>query len=447
MARKKKETSTDIRSLIATRRDGGLHSRADLDLLASAAADGSAPDYQLAAWLMAAYLKPLSDAETADFTLAMAGSGQRLDLSGIPKPWVDKHSTGGVGDKTTIVLAPLLAACGLSVVKMSGRGLGITGGTLDKLKAIPGMTTEIEPAAMIEQAKKIGIVLAGQTADLAPADKTLYSLRDVTETVSSLPLIVGSILSKKIAGGAETVVLDVKCGSGSFNPTREQAEKLADALVTVGKKAGLNVFAAITDMEQPLGRSIGNALEVQEAIEVLTKTEDQLGSTTKRFRELVRYLAAVTLRVSGLSPSAGDALERVEATLNSGRALRKAQEWVEAQGATVRLDDPSWLVKAPEVVTVNAAVSGCVSKVDARILGEIALELGAGRKTKDDEIDLSVGLEVLVKIGDFVTEGQPLITIHAKDAKGVQFAQDRIGFAVSVVSTPVPPRPILVRPA
>jgi pyrimidine-nucleoside phosphorylase len=237
---------------------------------------------------MAAYLKPLSEAETADFTLAMADSGQRLDLTGVPKPWVDKHSTGGVGDKTTLVLAPLLAACGLSVVKMSGRGLGITGGTLDKLLAIPGMTTEIEPQAMIDQAKKIGIVVAGQTADLAPADKTLYALRDVTETVSSLPLIVGSILSKKIAGGAETVVLDVKCGCGSFNPTRQHAETLADALVRVGKKAGLNVYAAITDMEQPLGRAIGNALEVQEAIEVLTKPEDQLSSTTKRFREIVR---------------------------------------------------------------------------------------------------------------------------------------------------------------
>ncbi|OWU64929.1 MAG: thymidine phosphorylase [Armatimonadetes bacterium Cent15-Ar3] len=447
MARKKKENQTDIRSLIATRRDGGVHSREDLDLLCAAAADRSAPDYQLAAWLMAAYLKPLSEAETADFTLAMADSGQRLDLTGVPKPWVDKHSTGGVGDKTTLVLAPLLAACGLSVVKMSGRGLGITGGTLDKLLAIPGMTTEIEPQAMIDQAKKIGIVVAGQTADLAPADKTLYALRDVTETVSSLPLIVGSILSKKIAGGAETVVLDVKCGCGSFNPTREHAETLADALVRVGKKAGLNVYAAITDMEQPLGRAIGNALEVHEAIEVLTKPEDQLSSTTKRFRELVRYFAALTLRVSGLSPSAGDALDRVEATLSSGRALRKAQEWVEAQGATVQLSEEGWLVKAPIINSVNSTVAGCVSKVDARVLGEIALELGAGRKTKESDIDLAVGLEVHVKIGDFVVEGQPLVTVHARNDEGYQYALDRVGFAVSVVSTPVPPRPILVRPA
>lgn len=447
MARKKKETHTDIRSLIATRRDGGVHSRADLDTLVHAASDGSATDYQLAAWLMAAYLKPLSDAETADLTLAMSETGQRLDLSGVPKPWVDKHSTGGVGDKTTLVLAPLLAACGISVIKMSGRGLGITGGTLDKLRAIPGMTTEIEPEAMIEQAKKIGIVVAGQTADLAPADKTLYTLRDVTETVSSLPLIVSSILSKKIAGGAETVVLDVKCGSGSFNPTREHAEKLADALVAVGKKAGLSVFAAITDMDQPLGRCIGNALEVQEAIEVLTKPESELCSTTKRFRELIRYFGALALRVSGVSPSAGDALARVETTLSSGRALRKAQEWVEAQGATVQLEKPDWLVKAQHIKAVEAKVAGCVSKVDARALGELALQLGAGRKTKDDEIDLAVGLEVHVKVGDFVTEGQPLVTIHAKDEAEVRDAEDRIGFAVSVVSTPVPPRPILVRPA
>lgn len=437
----------DIRHLIAKRRDGGIHDRAELDELVRAASDGETPDYQLSAWLMAAYLKPLTDAETADLTLAMAESGERLDLTGVPKPWVDKHSTGGVGDKVTLVLAPALAACGLSVIKMSGRGLGITGGTLDKLLAIPGMTTDLSPEEMIAQAKRIGIVVAGQNADLAPADKTFYALRDVTETVSSLPLIVSSILSKKIAGGAETVVLDVKCGSGSFNPTQAHAEKLAEALVAVGKRAGLNVYAAITDMDQPLGRCVGNALEIQEAIEVLSKPESELAPNTKRFRELIRYLGALTLRVSGLATSAADALERMESTLSSGRALTKAQEWVAAQGASVNLSDEGWLQKAEVIHPIEATVAGCIGRVDARMIGEIALSLGAGRRTKADEINLSVGLEIHVKVGDFVTVGSPIATIHAATQEQAETAEKQVRDAISIGSTPVPPRPILIRPA
>ena len=256
--------------LIARRRDGGSHSADDLGFLAQAAAEGSVPDYQLAAWLMAAYLNPLDERETADLTVAMARSGERLDLSVLSRPWVDKHSTGGVGDKTTLVLLPLLAACGLSLVKMSGRGLGITGGTLDKLASVEGLRLDLPPEALLRVAAESGFALGGQTARLAPADGALYALRDATGTVASLPLIVSSILSKKIAGGAETVVLDVKCGSGAFMRTLPEARALAHALRTVGERCGLRVRCAITDMSTPLGAAVGNALEVREAWDVLS---------------------------------------------------------------------------------------------------------------------------------------------------------------------------------
>lgn len=437
----------DFRTIIAKRREGMVHSKEELTFLAEGAAKGTIPDYQLSAWLMAAYLKPLSDQETVDLTIAMADTGDRLDLTGVPKPWVDKHSTGGVGDKTTLVLGPLLAACGLSVIKMSGRGLGITGGTIDKLKAIPGFSSDLTPKKMVAQAKKIGIAVAGQTAHLAPADKALYSLRDVTETVSSLPLIVSSILSKKVAGGAETVILDVKCGSGSFNPTREQAEKLADALVAVGKLAGLRAFAAITDMDQPLGSAVGNALEVKEAIDVLTKPESELSPNTKRFRELCRYYGALALRVAGIATNAGEALERIEDTLKSGRALDKANQWIKAQGATVDFNDTSWLAVAPIQIELNAKTAGCIGKVDARTIGEIALDLGAGRREKDDEIDLSVGLVINVKVGDLISENHLLATVHAATQEAGAAAIARLEHAILIQTTPIPPRPILIRPA
>ena len=300
---------------------------------------------------------------------------------------------------------------------------------------------------MIAQAKKIGIAVAGQTNHLAPADKALYALRDVTETVSSLPLIVSSILSKKIAGGAETVILDVKCGSGSFNPTREQAEKLADALVSVGKHAGLRVFAGITDMDQPLGRTVGNALEVAEAIEVLTKPEAELRSNTKRFRELCRYYGAIALRVSGVASSSGEALERIEDTLKGGRALEKANEWIKAQGATVDFGDTTWIPRAAVQLDLHAQIAGCVGKVDARTIGEIALDLGAGRKTKDDEIDLSAGLEIHVKVGDLISQDHKLATIHAATQELADAAMARLIHAIQVQTAPIPPRPILIRPA
>jgi pyrimidine-nucleoside phosphorylase len=437
----------DFRTLIAARRDGGVHTRQELEFLANGAAKGEIPDYQLAAWLMACYLKPLNDQETVDLTLSMANSGECLDLTGVPQPWVDKHSTGGVGDKTTLVLAPLLAACGLSVVKMSGRGLGITGGTIDKLESIPGFRSDLSPDELTSQAKKIGIALAGQTKDLAPADKALYALRDVTETVSSLPLIVSSILSKKIAGGANTIVLDVKCGSGSFNPTLDVAEKLADSLVRVGKLSGLKVYAAITDMDQPLGSTVGNALEVREAVEVLSKREDQLNSNTKRFRELCRYFAAIALRVSGQTSSASEALSRIEDTLNSGRALEKANQWIQAQGATVTFNDLSWLPVASHRTSISAGKAGYISRINARRIGEIALDLGAGRKTKADSIDHAAGIEILVKVGDFVNPEDVIAIVHSSAPGPLKLAVHEVSEAITIQNNAVHPRPILLRPA
>ncbi|MFQ3588158.1 MAG: thymidine phosphorylase, partial [Fimbriimonadaceae bacterium] len=354
-----------IADILAARRDGRPHTQAEIRRLVVGAADGSIPDYQLAAWLMAAFLRPLSLDETAWLAEAMADSGERMDLSALPKPWVDKHSTGGVGDKTTLVLAPLLAACGLTVVKMSGRGLGITGGTIDKLASVPGFRTDLDPEQMLAQAGRIGVALTGQTPRLAPADKTLYALRDATQTVASLPLIVSSILSKKIAGGAETVVLDVKAGSGSFMPTFEKAVELAEWLREVGSRCGLHVRTAITDMDQPLGRAVGNAVEVKEALRVLKGTE------RGRFRDLCLELAGLTLAASGRAPARAEGRRHAEEALDSGRALAKAFEWFEAQDADRTVfETEDWGV-APYRCEVRASSSGWVASLSAGVVGQV----------------------------------------------------------------------------
>jgi len=427
----------DFQEIIAAKRDGREHSLSDLEILCKGAADGSIPDYQLAAWLMAAYLHPLNATETADLTRAMAESGERLDLTGLPKPWVDKHSTGGVGDKTSLVLLPLLAACGLTVVKMSGRGLGITGGTVDKLSSVPGFRTDLSPEEMKAQAAKIGLALTGQTPNLAPADKTLYALRDVTATVGSMPLIVSSILSKKVAGGAETIVLDVKCGSGAFMKVREEATKLADGLRSTGKALGLNVRLAMTDMDQPLGSAVGNALEVQEALDVLQGKP--LNSCAERFRELCLSLAALTLEASGLCGTHELARAKAEDALASGKAESKRAEWFEAQGAT-SLDLP----KAPQRLVVKAEGSGFVHRVDAEIVGHTVIDLGGGRKQKTDTIDLSVGIEILCLVGDQVEQGQNVATVHAHEEASAQQAAERLLQAVVVKPEPAAPNDLIL---
>lgn len=421
-------TEPSFLSLIRQKRDGLPHTREELDFLAKAAAEGSVPDYQISAWLMAAFLNRLSPQETADLTLAMAGSGERMDLSGLPKPWVDKHSTGGVGDKTTLVLLPLLASCGLTMVKMSGRGLGITGGTIDKLESIPGFRTDLSPEELIAQAKFVGCALTGQTPRLAPADKALYALRDVTATVDSIPLIVSSILSKKIAGGAETVVLDVKCGSGAFMRTLDQAEALRSALEEVGALAGLKVKAAITDMDQPLGRAVGNALEVKEALKVLRLEE------TGRFADLCLWFAEEVLTTLGMDPGLA------EANMQNGGALQMAMHWVHAQKGTIEVfDDTDWCLAPSVRPLVWQGQGGWVKRVCAEKVGELVLDLGGGRRQKTDQIDHSVGLELQVEVGDRIESGQEVAILHSREAMEVSLDW------IEVSEEPVEKRPAVLR--
>lgn len=397
-----------FRDLIVAKRDRRKHTREELTFLAQCAANPKAhgvADYQLSAWLMAAYLNGLDLDETADLTLAMAQSGGRLNLEGLPHPWVDKHSTGGVGDKTTLVLLPLLAACGLTGVKMSGKGLGITGGTIDKLSSIPGFRTDLSPEEMIAQAGRIGLALTGQTPRLAPADGTLYALRDTTETIASMPLIVASILSKKLAGGAEVLGLDVKCGSGAFMTSLDQATRLAEMLVEVARRCGLPTHATITDMDQPLGSAVGNALEVREAWETL-----EPDTPNTRFKELCVYLAGETLVAVGWAKTQEEGQATAEARLRDGSAQEKARLWIEAQGGVF---DSSRLPLAPVITEVTAESAGWVSRVDARIVGQAVVDLGGGRQRKEDVIDPAVGVEVLVEVGDKVEAGQPGFRVHS----------------------------------
>lgn len=421
----------DIQDVIRTKRDGRKHSRAELDALISATA-GTAPDYQLAAWLMAAYLKGLDHDETAWLTLAMAHSGERLDLTALPKPWIDKHSTGGVGDKTTIVLLPMLAACGLSVVKMSGRGLGITGGTYDKLAAVPGFRLDLSPEDLVDQAARIGLAISGQTPNLAPADKVLYALRDATTTVDSIPLIVSSILSKKIAGGAETVVLDVKSGSGAFMKTLETARDLAHALQETAHLAGLKTRIAITDMSQPLGRTVGAALEVEEAAAVLR------GHESSRFTDLCVELCALALVAAGATWDMDSGRERATQALIGGAALAKAQAWFAAQGADPAvLIQPDSLPQAEVRHPIHAPADGWIAGIDAATVGEIVIDLGGGRHAKEDEIDPAVGVEIHTEVGKPVRAGETISTIHARERQIAEICAAKLAASIQIAPIPI----------
>jgi len=418
---------------IEAKRDGGTNSLEQLRHIASGAADGSIPDHMLSAWLMACFLNGLAPREAADLTLAMAESGERLDLTGIPRPWLDKHSTGGVGDKTTLVVLPILAACGITVVKMSGRGLGITGGTVDKLESVPGFRVDLSPQEMLAQAGRIGIALTGQTPRLAPADKTLYRLRDETATVESVPLITASILSKKIAGGAESVVFDVKCGSGAFMKTPHAARELATLLREVGEIAGLRVQTLVTDMDQPLGRTVGNLLEVQEAVRVLS------GGGEPRFVELCTELAGAGLALVGR----GGAQEAKHA-LESGAALAKCEEWFLAQGADWDAFLDGKVPLASEVKVVTAPRSGWVARLDAGIVGEAALALGAGRASPGATIDPGVGIEVLTPVGAEVAEGDPLFRVFSRQRD--KAIENLLLTAVTIQEAAVEPSAVILSP-
>ncbi len=436
----------DFESIIERRRDGVQQTPDEFKALAQGAATGTVPDYQLAAWLMAEFFKPLTLPETAWLTQAMAASGERLSLNTLPRPWVDKHSTGGVGDKTTLVLLPLLAACGLHMVKMSGPGLGITGGTVDKLASIPGFQVQLDIPQLLDQAREIGIGFTAQTPDLAPADKVLYGLRDVTATVDSIPLIVSSILSKKIAGGAETIVIDVKCGTGAFMHTLEKAYVLAQTLKAVGKDSGLKMSLTITDMDQPLGSAVGNALEVQEALRVLTQEENNLPTPTKRFRDLCLTLAAETLHAAGLTPSLQEGHAQATQALTTRNAANKAAEWIHTQGGPATLNQTlQALAKAPVTKTYNAEQPGWIAKLDAGTFGHASLDLGAGRHAKNDTIDPSVGFELHTLVGEKIEAGQPLFTVHAKTEDAAEAAIERVLTGIEISPNQVPERPVVLK--
>jgi len=393
---------------IAERRDGKQHSREGLALFARAVANREVEDYQTSAWLMAAFLNPLADDETTWLTQAMADSGRKLDRHRLPKPWVDKHSTGGVGDKTTIVLLPVLAACGLTMLKMSGRGLGITGGTVDKLESIPGFRSTPRFSSLVSQALRCGVALSAQSSVLAPADKALYTLRDVTGTVGSIPLIVSSILSKKLAANAEIVVLDVKCGSGAFMKDPVQAERLSESLVKVGEQLGLVVKVRVSDMNAPLGRAVGNALEVKEAIDTLSGEEGAL-------TEHCVSLASETLVACGLArdQNAGEAAAR--AVLQNGAAFMKAYGWFQAQGATEAFlaSGLKALPTSSNVVCLEAPqAAGRVLGIDAGQIGLLVADMGGGRRRADDVIDPEVGVWIRRQVGE--SANGILIELHLR---------------------------------
>jgi pyrimidine-nucleoside phosphorylase len=418
--------------IIRRRRDGSGNSAEELRHIAEvAAADRAEHDAQLAAWLMAAFFQPLNLEETVHLTKAMATSGETIDLTGLPRPWIDKHSTGGVGDKTTLVLLPLLAACGLTMVKMSGPGLGKTGGTVDKLGSIPGFRTMLEPNEMRENARRIGIGFSGQSPRLAPADKRLYALRDVTATVESAPLIAASILSKKLAGGAEGVVFDVKVGRGAFMADLGAARELAELLRRVGEGAGLQVSTVITDMEEPLGNSAGNALEVAEARAYLAG--EPLSGGGKRFDQVVRAIAAEALRLAGhVAPET-----MLEEALASGRAHETFEAWLRAHGADLDAELP----RAAIIEAVRAHQEGYVESVDADTVGHVVVQMGGGRVHPGDTVDPAVGVVLRRCVGEPVRAGDVLAEIHAQDAAAAQSAKKRLEAGITLAASPVSPRP------
>ena len=416
---------------IARKRDGHALSRAEIDAFIAGVTDGSIPDYQASALLMAIVLKGMSDEETAWLTDAMVRSGDRVDLSDIPGVKVGKHSTGGVGDKTSIVLAPVAAACGAVVPKMSGRGLGHTGGTLDKLESIPGYRINLTIDEFKSVLREVGTSIIGQTAALAPADKKLYALRDVTATVESIPLISASIMSKKLAEGSNALVLDVKCGDGAFMKDVGRARELAASMVAIGRQAGVRTEAFITDMDAPLGRAVGNSVEIIECLDTL-KEHGPPDLTL-----VVKRLAARMVVLAGLAGDEHDASQRVEQALGSGRALETFARMVERHGGNPRIaDDYSLLPSAPGRTACPAPRGGYLTALKAEALGRASNVLGAGRTTVGESVDHAVGVVVLAKPGDRVSEGQPVIELHHRDGRGLDTALDLCRAGISIGDAP-----------
>lgn len=396
--------------LIQKKRDGFTLTTEEIKYVVSAYTKGEIKDYQMSAFLMAVYFQKMNKQETVDLTLAMASSGEMLDLSRIHGVKVDKHSTGGIGDKTTLILAPMLAALNIPVAKMSGRGLGYTGGTIDKLESFPGFSTSVTKENFIENVNRHFICVAGQTENLAPADKKIYALRDVTATVDNISLIASSIMSKKLASGADAIVLDVKCGTGAFMKKEEDAVLLAKTMVQIGEDAGRKTVALITDMNQPLGRMVGNSLEVQEAISVLK------GEGDERLRELSLQLAAWMMVSGGYEKEIPYAYERVKNTIDKHLALDKMAMWVESQGGNKEsVYEGTGLKKASRQKKVYAEEDGFLYCVDATEVGKAALVLGAGRVQKEDKIDLGAGIELLAQDGEWVEKGKAFAILHYEE--------------------------------
>ncbi len=394
--------------IIAKKRDGKELTSEEISFFVKGYTDGTIPDYQASALAMAIFFQDMTDQERADLTLAMANSGDTIDLSAIDGIKVDKHSTGGVGDTTTLVLAPLVAALDVPVAKMSGRGLGHTGGTVDKLEAVKGFHVEITKDELIELVNRHKVAVIGQSGNLTPADKKLYALRDVTGTVNSIPLIASSIMSKKIAAGADAIVLDVKTGAGAFMKTPEDSEKLAKAMVRIGNNVGRQTMAVISDMSQPLGLAIGNSLEVKEAIDTLR------GEGPEDLNELVLTLGSQMVVLAKKADTLDEAREKLIEVMKNGKALEKFKEFLENQGGDSSIvDQPEKLPQAPYKIEVPAKESGVVAEIVADEIGVAAMILGAGRATKEDDIDLSVGIMLNKKVGDRVEKGDSLVTLHA----------------------------------
>jgi pyrimidine-nucleoside phosphorylase len=419
-----------IPELLDRKRWGERLSRDELDALVGGYVRGDVPDYQVAAWLMAVCCQGMDRQELADLTELMADSGRRLDLSSVGRPVVDKHSTGGVGDKLSLIVVPLVAALGVGVAKLSGRGLGFTGGTLDKLESFAGLTVDLEPQRFMRQIASVGAAISGQTPDLAPADGKLYALRDVTGTVGSVPLIASSVMSKKLAGGAPNIVLDVKTGRGAFMRELEQAKELAAEMIGIGEAAGRKVTAFVTDMDRPLGRCVGNALEVLEAIEVLRGEP-----TDARLVDLATTVAAEMLVLGGAAASTEDARRSMADAIESGIGIAKLREIVEAQGGDpAPLDDPGLLPTAPVVVEVPSPTSGYVVDVEPLAIAHGANRLGAGRARKGDLIDHAVGLELLRQVGDKVRRGETVARVHARSESKVAEAVNGVLSAFTIGS-------------
>jgi pyrimidine-nucleoside phosphorylase len=423
--------------IIIKKRDGGELTQAEIEYFVNGYASGDIPDYQASAWAMAVVLRGMSARETTDLALAMARSGEILDLSSAVRIAVDKHSTGGVGDKTTLVVEPVVAACGLPVGKMSGRGLGFTGGTLDKMESIPGFRTDLSTAEFLAQLRSVGLALTGQTADLAPADGKLYGLRDVTGTVQSIPLIASSVMCKKIASGAQAIVLDVKLGNGAFMQDLDEARRLAELMVSIAHLAGRKAVALLSDMNQPLGCAVGNALELKEAIETLH------GGGPQDFREHCLVVAGHMLAIGGVAQDAQAGMQLAERQLRSGSGWELFKTLVAAQGGDIAfVENPERLPSASLVETVSAPRSGYLSGVHAREVGETAVFLGAGREKKDDPIDHAVGVVIHCKVGERVEVGQPLFTIHASQPARLAEAHQRLLAAHTWSDAPVQPLPL-----